>query len=456
MGVQKIAENVRSAGGRTFLVGGSVRDRLLGRESSDIDLMVAGVPAETLERILPGKVDFVGKQFGVYKVTFGGETYDVALPRSESYNGELRADPLTSVRPCHSISVEEDLSRRDFTVNAIAQDVLTGELVDPFGGEADVRRRRIVAVGNPEERFREDPLRMLRAVRFMSQLGFDLDPSVAKVIAEKKHWVQALPAERLGKDLSRLLMGDDADAVLAALRALRDTGFLAQIIPEWEASIGFDQRNPHHCYTVDEHVFAAVHHAVRKGASERARWAVFLHDIAKPATYTFEGGCGRFYGHEKKGAEMAAQILRRLRFPLDDTKAISLMVREHLRPAISPEGEVSDRALRRYVATMGDLVEDSLECREADLAAHAGWTYETALEAVNSIRARVRSLDEVIGFQAANLALRGDEIVRLFGVKGPEIGRLKAEGTKAVVDGLVPNEREALIEFLRPLTQNTA
>jgi tRNA nucleotidyltransferase (CCA-adding enzyme) len=451
---EKIANAVLGAGGRLYMVGGGVRDLILGATPKDYDFLVTGVPliilTAALEKIPDAKVDAVGKSFGVLKVTIEGETFDVALPRTERSTGTGHSDFEINSDP--DLSVEEDLARRDFTMNAIAVEVPTGIRIDPFGGQSDIEQRRIRAVGVPAERFGEDPLRMLRAIRFSSKLDFMIEPRTIEGIMANAPLLQPTPEhvgvakERVAEEMSRLLMGQSGAAVLRALMRMVHFGLMQYVIPEFMPSVGFEQKNHHHIYTVDQHVFKAVEHAVNRGASLRARWAVLLHDIAKPSCFKLdEKGGGHFYEHEEKGAVMATEILTRLKFSNDFVMGVSKIVAEHLRP----QSDSTDRVLRRYVARMGELSEDGMMCREADLFAHAPQHSATAEAVFVDFRQRIAGFKEITGFNESKLALRGDVIAKEFGFKGREIGDAKKMATSAVVEGLVANEEAALLAWLK-------
>ena len=445
LAVREIRNIVHAAGGRCFAVGGAVRDHVMGKPSKDMDLLVTGVPMDLLISVLSekAKVDLVGRSFGVLKITLLGETVDVALPRTEKSTGARRGE--FEVFSDHNLSAEADLSRRDLTMNAIAVDLMDGTVVDPHNGLQDIREGRICAVGDPRERFNEDSTRMLRAIRFIAKTGFQLDGGTEHAIADQAHLIRGEAVERVWEEIRRMVSYESADYTLQALRAFRDTCLLEEAIPEFAPSIGFEQKNPHHEFTVDEHVFQAVWYAVSRGFSVRARLAALLHDIAKPATFTEVNGHGHFFGHEDAGAVMVTSVLTRMKATSEDITSISKIVGEHLRPQ---EGS-SDRVLRRYIATMGDLTEDGMACRESDLAAHARHIAVKAREIMDGFRERLPALDAVKGFGVAQLALRGDTIAREFRVNGKGIGDLKKRATAAVIDGLVPNEPELLLAFLK-------
>lgn len=288
----KIAQEAYHNGGTAFVVGGAVRDFLMGKPPKDTDILIEGLYLDDVEFVLskltPGvkSVDLVGKAFGVFKVKFhegsvyNGETLDVAVPRTERSTGTGHRDFEVSISS--TLTVEDDLSRRDFTMNAIAFDILSHEIVDPFGGQEDIRGGNIRAVGNPVERFEEDPLRILRAFRFAARYGFVIERDTRAAIKKCAHLLNTVSNDRVGEEFAKVVSGDFAPATM---RNMSEWGILSVIIPEWTDSIGFEQNNPHHYATVDGHVLDAFEATCSVTKSVRARIAVLLHDIAKPATY---------------------------------------------------------------------------------------------------------------------------------------------------------------------------
>jgi tRNA nucleotidyltransferase/poly(A) polymerase len=442
---------LRIAGGRTYVVGGTVRDEILGYKPKDVDVLVTGLDPETLHRVVGyaegvAYIDTVGKSFGVLKATFEeGEVIDIALPRVDLDADHVRVDL--------SVTVEEDLARRDFTMNALAYEVTDypkrGSIIDPFHGQADIAARLIRAVGYPDDRFEEDKNRMMRAVRFVSKLGFDIAADTDRAIGRCAHMIVEVPGDRLGPEILKILNGWK---VLKGLRKLRDTGLLEFIIPEYVPTMKFDQKNKHHRLTVDEHQFEAVVHAKHSGSSDRVLLALFLHDIAKPQTFTCgEDGCGHFYGHEAAGAPIVEKVLTRLRFSAADVEACTKMVREHLRPGFPEGGQPSDKTLRKWVADMGDLWPEALEHRVADAAAHVvpanidPWAWGA------EIRKRCEMLPKFLtGFSQKNLALNGEEMRAEFPqLEGKAIGGWKKLLAEAVIAGRLPNEKEALLNHMK-------
>ncbi|MBC7645824.1 MAG: CCA tRNA nucleotidyltransferase [Pseudopedobacter sp.] len=459
-----LTEAVTKAGGTPFLVGGAVRDGLLGLESKDIDVLVTNLESETLKTVLEGvgKVDLVGKSFGVFKVSSEGETLDVALPRLERSTGTHHRDFEVDYNAF--LPLEADLERRDFTVNAMAwalslesadsrhqiSDIRfqTSEksLIDPFEGKSDLERRILRAVGNPRARFEDDPLRMLRLARFVAKLDFFVEEETALAVRENAYLIETVALERVQTELMGLLAAPHPDGVLRALRFLRDSTLLERILPEFKATFGFEQQNPYHHLTLEEHIFAAVRYAVEHGFNPLSRLALLLHDLGKPETQSFgEDGVAHYYKHEEVGAEMAEGILERLKFPLEVQKSVVKLVRQHMRPPL----DASTRVLRRFINDLGPDWERALEVRVSDRMAH---TFEPNFDAVAWLdAARARALEvsnELEHFDERQLAISGLELVKLFGVQGSAIGDLKKRIARAVVEGEVSNEREGILRWL--------
>ena len=471
-----LTEAVTKAGGTPFLVGGAVRDGLLGLESKDMDVLVTGLESETLKTVLEGvgRVDLVGKSFGVFKVSSEGETLDVALPRLERSTGTHHREFEVDYNAF--LPLEADLERRDFTVNAMAwalslesadskhqisdirfqadrpgrcrsvQDTSEKSLIDPFRGKMDLEQRILRAVGNPRARFEDDPLRMLRLARFVAKLNFFVEQETALAVRENAYLIETVALERVQTELMGLLAAPHPDGVLRALRFLRDSTLLERILPEFKATFGFEQQNPYHHLTLEEHIFAAVHYAVEHGFHPLSRLALLLHDLGKPDTRSFgEDGVAHYYKHEEVGAEMAEGILERLKFPLEVQKSVVKLVRQHMRPPL----DASTRVLRRFINDLGPDWERALEVRVSDRMAH---TFEPNFDAVTWLdAARARALEvsnELEHFDERQLAISGLELVKLFGVQGSAIGDLKKRIARAVVEGEVSNEREGILRWL--------
>jgi tRNA nucleotidyltransferase (CCA-adding enzyme) len=448
---REIANIVAQHGGDAFLVGGAVRDALLGLSSKDEDVLVTGIEWSVLENALAsvGRVDAVGASFGVLKVARDGLVIDVALPRTERSTGIGHKDFTVTYDP--NLPLEADLARRDFTVNAMARRISDGVLIDPFSGLNDLEHRVLRAVGNPRERFTEDPLRMLRAARFVAKLDFVLETETFAALKFEADRIKSVSPERIQNELWGMLAAPHPPGVLRALEILRDTGLLAKIIPELEPSFGFDQQNPHHHLLLDGHVFEAIRYAVAHNAPTITRLALLLHDVSKPETQSFdENGIAHYYRHEDVGATKAKTILERLKFSGDVIESVTKIVFEHMRPPRKP----STKSLRRWLNTLGSDWQAALACREADLAAHVPEPgFEPRAWAQDILEQCENIPQEVVTFDERNLKVTGTKLMREFNLEpGPALGELKKRAARAVIDGEIENEETAILEWLQRAT----
>jgi tRNA nucleotidyltransferase (CCA-adding enzyme) len=443
---QKILEAVITNGGELYQVGGAVRDSFLGLENKDQDFLVTNLELPVLQTALEkfARVDLVGASFGVLKVTLKQETVDVALPRTERSTGIHHRD--FEVSHDASLRLEDDLARRD--VNAMALRVSDGVLIDPFHGQADLESRVLRSVGNGSDRFAEDPLRMLRAARFLAKLDFIPSPELMADARASADLILSVAPERIQTELFGLLAAKSATGVLRALEFLRDTGLLERIIPEYKPCIAYDQQNPYHHLTLENHMFEAARYAVSRGASLHARVALLFHDIGKPATQSFgSDGVAHYYRHEDVGADMTRAILERLRCSNEILHSMVKLVREHMRPPKKSSG----KTLRRWMNTLGEDWRTALEVREADMIAHKPEENFSPRAWVESILERCESFDlSVVTFDERELALSGTELMQAFDLKpGAELGRLKKLAAQAVIDGELENQKEDILEWLR-------
>lgn len=305
---------------QAYLVGGSVRDLLLGLAPKDWDYTTPLLPDEIEERVRnAGKRAYVtGKRFGTIGFKLDDKFIEVTTFRSEKY-GKTRKPEVQFVG-----SINEDLSRRDFTINAIAQ--RDARLIDPFGGQSDIKAKVIRAVGKPSERFNEDPLRMLRAVRFVSQLGFSIEPETHKAIVKNAHKILSVSKERWAQELDKLLLGDN---VVIGLYALYTTDLIKFVLPELRIQSGYDQNSDWHEYSLVEHTIRTVKDTPAK---INLRWAALLHDLGKPFVRTDnKRGRSNYVFHELVGAEMIYGIGKRLKWSNERTQEVSDLVRHHLK-----------------------------------------------------------------------------------------------------------------------------
>ena len=436
---EQLLDAFRDAGLELWLVGGTLRDRLLGINSKDLDYATSADPdrVEELVRGLGAPVTTVGKRFGTIGVNVAGEWSEITTFRGDSYEAGTRWPDVT-----FGSSIEEDLARRDFTINALAEEAQSGRLLDLYGGEDDLRAKAIRAVGEPARRFREDPLRILRGIRFASQLGFEIEPETFEGMRETATLLATLSQERITSELDKLLRGAEP---ARGLEALRETGALPVVLPELVSMVGCEQ-NRFHRFDVWGHTVATVNAIDGDLESLRVRrWAALLHDIGKPAVrHTKANGEWGFYRHETVGAELAAAVLERLKMARADSHAVTLLVRRHMDRPEPAEA----RSVRRFMSKSAGHWRDLVALKRADNASHTynDHEYHDALAA-----ACERIEREEAAQLRAESPLTGDDLVRIFDREpGPWIRVIKDQLSRLVLDGeLAPGDVTAAERIAR-------
>lgn len=424
--------------GRVYAVGGAVRDAVLGREAAEIDLLAA-VPAERLEAALRsvrrGRLDLTGRSFAVYRFRHGGDEVEIALPRTERSTGAGHRD--FAVTADASLPVEDDLRRRDFTVNAIAVDLETGEVIDPLGGLADARARVLRVVG--PRSFLDDPLRTVRALVARARHGLEPDAATREQMRLHAGRVRHLPGERLGAELDRLLAGPEPDA---GLRLGHEVGVLAHLLPEVERGFGYDQRRPKHRFDLATHLLLAARVVADEGGDRDLRLAALLHDIGKPDTVRDQpDGTARYPGHARAGALLAEEAMTRLRYPVHRIRHVSLLVRLHpFRNFDTPAGA---RQLL-FAAGSHEAALDLIALRRADRAARGTPDPGADTHGMARLVERAVAAGEAV-YSARDLAVGGRELMDDLGMRpGPELGRVLAELVQAVIEDPALNRAERL------------
>lgn len=450
--VRLVLDVLEEGGAEAWVVGGFVRDGLLGRPSHDVDVAV-DAPWQQVQRIAEQaglRTHETGVKHGTLTVTVPLDEDGNLVAAAEAARWEAieattyRTDgPYEDGRRPSSIArartIEEDLARRDFTMNALAFHPARG-IADPFGGVADMEAGAIRIVGDPDARFAEDGLRILRGCRFASQLGFSLDPATYAAMLSHKHLLARVSTERITHELDALVTGGFVhDALMATWEVL------AFAVPELAAMARCPQRNPYHAYDVLEHTAWVMQHAP---ATRLLRWAALCHDMGKPAA-AFRGadGIDHFYGHAMVGERLARGLLGRLLMAASFQDAVARLVRAH-----DDEVPATPKGVRRALARMdGDveLFRALCQLKRADALAHSDLGAARAVQA-GQLEA---ALDEVLAaeeaFTVSALAVSGRDALALGCRKGPAVGALLDAALEAVIDGKVPNEREALRGFMR-------
>lgn len=438
-GAAKALALLQAAGYEAWIVGGCVRDALLGLPPKDYDLTTSALPEETQRVFAAYPRIETGLRHGTVTVLLEGEPLEITTYRVDGvYSDARHPDGVTFTR-----SLRQDAARRDFTINAMAYAPGQG-LQDFFGGQADLAQGTIRAVGRAETRFHEDALRILRALRFASVLDFTLEGETARAARACAPLLAAVSAERVSGELGKLLCGK------AAGRVLRDyPDVLGVVLPEILPMVGLDHRNPHHCYDVWTHTTVAVDHVPPELP---LRLAMLLHDIGKPDTFSLgEDGQGHFYGHPRRSVELAEGILSRLRFPRRTRERVLTLVRYH--DAVLEE---SPQRVRRWLNKLGpEVFFDLLAIQGGDAAAQAP-AYCTRLDHLRRLEALARQvLDQAPCLTVRDLAVGGEDLLAL-GYRGPAIGRALRALLDQVLSETVSNEKNALLQRLAQMdAENT-
>lgn len=424
--------------GRIYEVGGAVRDGILygGDTVKDRDYLVTGIPYDELTQLLKnhGQVNLVGKSFGVVKftqVTSGKpQTFDITLPRREHSTGLGHKDFDVAFDP--NLKVEEDLGRRDFTVNAMALALDSDELIDPLNGRLDLKKRQIRMVY--EASFEDDPLRMLRAVQFAARFEFTIEPKTFKAMCRHAPLVKTVSSERIAEELNKLLVLAQRPSV--GFRLMLDAGLLKEFLPELEECVDIDQPGGYHKWDVFEHTIRTID-ACRPRL--RLRLAALFHDINKPQHKDLVEDGATFYGHEASSAATSLAAMQRLRYANDLAEEVAILVERHMFTT-----DVTDKGLRRLLRRVGtELVFDLLDLRRADVEAQGmGGTTEDVDRFEQEIRAE---LERKPPLSTSDLAVDGYDVMELFSLKpGPAVGKILNYLLDQVIDNPDNNTGETL------------
>lgn len=434
-GPAEILQRLTAAGFQAYAVGGCVRDSLLGTVPGDWDICTSALPEETEACFSGLRVVETGLKHGTVTVIFSGVPYEITTFRSDgNYLDHRRPQQVHFVR-----TLKEDLLRRDFTINAMAVG-LDGEIQDPFGGRQDLTDGIIRCVGDPDTRFTEDALRILRGLRFASRLGFSIAPETAAAMERNKNLLSYVSGERIYKELTGILIGTYAQSVLEQYGSV-----LTAVLPEIQPSMGFLQHNPFHNQDVWQHTLEALG---KSKPNPIVRWALLLHDLGKPDCFTLDDrGIGHFYGHPQRSMELAEQILDRFHGDKKTRDTICLLVRDHDR-----EAPATIKNARRWIARYGrDNVRLLLEVKRCDCLAHVDTSktrarYDNLMEMTRLIQ---KCLETEQCFSVRDLPVKGGDVMALGVPAGPQVGRILERLLEDVLDGTCPPEREALLERLK-------
>ena len=427
--VSTILAKLQESGYEAYIVGGCVRDALLGREPNDWDITTSALPMD-VKRIFVKTVD-TGLQHGTVTVLAGGKGYEVTTYRVDGVYEDGRHPKAVTFTP----SLREDLQRRDFTINAMAYRE-PGVLVDLFGGQKDLADGVIRAVGDPVQRFSEDALRILRAIRFSAQLGYRIEDETLRAASELAVNLRKISAERIRVELEKTITSDHP----ALLRTAYEAGITAMFLPEFDQCMETRQNNPHHCYTVGEHILKSM----ELNRNDRIlRLTMLLHDVGKPACLTTdEQGIDHFYGHQEVSASMAQAILKRLKYDNDTIRKVVKLVRCH-----DMQIRLTAPAVRKAVVKIGeDLFPLFLEVKQADLLAQSTYQREDKQEILDEVkRLYAQIIDRGDCLNLKHLAVNGSDLVRMGVRPGREVGDILARMLNDVLDVPSHNDKDYLL-----------
>ena len=445
--VDSVLSRLQNAGYSAYAVGGCIRDSLTGRTPKDWDVTTSATPEE-IQAVFGGDESFYENTFGTVGVKTGSDDPTLALVEVTTHRIEgTYSDHRHPDKIQFSEKLEDDLARRDFTMNAIAAD--GKQIIDPYGGREDIAEKIIRAVGDPQERFSEDALRLMRAVRFAAQLGYTIEDQTAEAIQAEAGGLAEIAPERIRDEFIQCVMAPEGERAMELLRAY---GLMDHVLPELLEGVDMEQ-NLHHIYTVWEHNVKALQYACDQDYAMQVRVASLLHDVGKSRTKRGEGKHSTFYGHEVVGARMAREALRRLKFSKDDIEHITLLIRQHMfNSDLEGENAVTDSGIRRLISRVGpENMEDLYAVRQADRIG-SGVPKDEPYR-LREFKYRVdRLLKDPVSRK--QLKIDGNDLIKQVAMKpGPRLGAVIDALFEEVLDDPKRNTKEYLLGRAEELNQ---
>lgn len=439
----------RELGYPAYVIGGYVRDRLLNRPSKDMDIVCVGSGIELAKslasKLTPKPKVVVYKRFGTAMLNFNDLELEFVGARKESYRQNSRK-PIVE-----NGTLEDDQNRRDFTINALAislNDENYGELVDPFGGVAHLNEKRIKTPLDPNITFSDDPLRMMRAIRFATQLNFTIDSTTLQAIVDQKERIKIISQERITTELQKIMATPKPSI---GYKLLFETGLLKLIFPALHAMHGVDYKNGQGHKDNFYHTLQVLDNVANVSDNIWLRWVAVLHDIAKPLTKRYVDGQGwTFHGHEALGARFVPKFFRRMKLPMgNEMKYVQKLVGLHQRPVVLTKEEITDSALRRLMFEAGEDIDDLLLFCGADSTSKFQWKLDKYAQNLKILTTQIAQLEEKDRLRNWQPPITGEVIMVTFGLKPcREVGRIKNSIREAILDGDIKNDYQEAFDFM--------